>query len=107
MSLRLTLANYLLIAGSDFVGIELVFNEGIIRYGAWQAPVHIINDNTLEEMIESFTAILTSITPRLILLPDVATVDIIDDDRKPAENDVTLLSGYSVILCFSSCYFWI
>ena len=96
MSLRLTLANnyYLLIAGSDFVGIEFTFNQGIISYGVWQVPVSIINDNTLEELMESFTAILRSITPvpRLILSPDVATVDIVDDDRKPGENDMILLS---------------
>ena len=49
--------------------------------------VDIVDDDILEELIENFTAILTSSVPRLTLSPDVATVDILDDDRKHGPND--------------------
>jgi hypothetical protein len=44
--------------------------------------VDILDDSRFEVSPENFTAILTSTVPRLTLLPDVATVDILDDDRK-------------------------
>jgi hypothetical protein len=49
--------------------------------------VDIIDDGDLEVSPEDFTAILTSVVPRLTLLPDVATVDILDDDRKQRLNN--------------------
>ena len=45
-------------------------------------PIGIIDDFVLEDMIENFTAILSSAVPRLELSPDLATVDIVDNDGK-------------------------
>ena len=70
--------------------------------------VSIINDDILEEMVESFTAILTSLAPRLNLSPGIATVDIIDNDRKSEENTLFLSGHASIVYLFpSSCYIWI
>ena len=44
-----------------------------------EVPVQILNDTILES-VETFSASLTSDVPRLELMPDEATVDILDDD---------------------------
>ena len=49
-------------------------------------PVDIIDDSILEDLIENFSARLTSDVPRLVLTPDEATVNNIDN-----ENDSKLL----------------
>ena len=49
-------------------------------------PVDIIDDSILEDLIENFTARLTSDVLRLVLTPDEATVNNIDN-----ENDSKLL----------------
>ena len=83
-----------------------MLNQKVINtYGGVGIQVSIINDDILEEMVESFTTILTSLTPRLNLSPGMATVDIIDNDRKSEENTL-FLSGHASI-CPSSCYVWI
>ena len=81
------LINIFLSAGSDFVGIaglQLIFGPSV---SSRLVQVDIMDDNVLEELIENFTAILTSSVPRLALLPDVAMVDILDDDCKQRTND--------------------
>ena len=60
--------------------------------------VSIIDDNALEVSPEDFTAILTSVVPRLTLLPDVATVDILDDDCKQFYSTVTICWGVTHLL---------
>ena len=107
-TLILTLANFHLTAGSDFIGITglPVIFDPTTNFIVIQ--VSIMDDNALEVSPEDFTAILTSVVPRLTLLPDVARVNILDDDRKQFYSTVTMLGGYSsspVIL--SSCDIWI
>ena len=60
--------------------------------------VGIMNDDALEVSPEDFTAILSSVVPRLTLLPDVATVDILDDDRKQFYSTVIMLGGSHLLL---------
>ena len=70
------------IDGLDFVGIsgqQLTFGPAVSSIAV---PVDIIDDDLLEEMIESFYASLTSDVPRLELSPDEATVDITDNESK-------------------------
>ena len=72
----------ILTAGSDFgslAGVQLLFNQTV---NSRLVQVGIIDDNILEELIENFTATLASTVPRLTLSPDLAVVDIVDDDRK-------------------------
>ena len=72
--------------GSDFVGIsgrQLTFSPTV---NSSMVPVSIINDDVLEDMVENFTASLSSDVPRLVLSPDLATVDIMDDDCKQTAN---------------------
>ena len=64
-----------------------MLNQKVLNtYGGVGFQVSIIDDDILEEMVESFTANLTSLAPRLNLSPGIATVDIIDNDRKSEEN---------------------
>ena len=66
--------------GPDFVGIsgrQLVFSPTV---NSITVPVGIIDDD-LEEFIETFSANLNSDVPRLVLLHDETTVDIIDDEN--------------------------
>ena len=63
----------------DIAGMQLVFDSAT---DSVMVNVRIINDSVLEVSPEDFTAILTSVVPRLTLLPDIATVDILDDDCK-------------------------
>ena len=72
--------------GSDFVGIigrQLTFGPAV---SSITVPVDIIDDLLLEELIESFSASLGSVVPRLVLLPDEATVDITDNEGKQRTN---------------------
>lgn len=94
-------------AGSDFVsvtGSQLIFNQAV---SSMLVQVGIMDDNVLEELIENFTASLTSSVPRLTLLPDVAVVDIIDDDRKQGVKFLLMIwcAHLCNILCLSSCGF--
>ena len=69
-------------AGFDYGGIagrQLIFGPAV---SSLQVQVSIQDDAFLEISPEYFTANLTSAVPRLTLLPDEATVDILDDDGK-------------------------
>ena len=70
-----------IIDGLDFVGIigrQLTFGPAVSSIAV---PVDIIDDDLLEELIESFSASLTSDVPRLELSPDKVMVNIIDDEN--------------------------
>ena len=56
---------------------QLIFSSAVSNLAV---HVDIIDDNVLEELVERFTAVLSSVVPRLTLLPEVANVDIIDND---------------------------
>ena len=66
---------------SDFVGNsghQLVFSQ---TTRSMMIQIRIIDDNLLEDVIESFNVSLTSDVPRLELLPNKAVVRIIDDEN--------------------------
>ena len=68
-------------AGFDYGGIagrQLIFGPAI---STREVQVSIEDDNFLEISPEYFTANLTSTVPRLILLPDEATVSIVDNEN--------------------------
>ena len=56
---------------------QLIFSSAVSNLAV---RVDIIDDNVLEELVETFTAVLSSVVPRLTLLPEVANVDITDND---------------------------
>ena len=56
---------------------QLIFSSAVSNLAV---RVDIIDDNVLEELVERFTAVLSSVVPRLTLLPEVANIDITDND---------------------------
>ena len=56
---------------------QLIFSSAVSNLAV---RVDIINDNVLEELVETFTAVLSSVVPRLTLLSEVANIDITDND---------------------------
>ena len=56
---------------------QLIFSSVVSNLAV---RVDIIDDNVLEELVERFTAVLSSVVPRLALLPEVANIDITDND---------------------------
>ena len=56
---------------------QLIFSSAVSNLAV---RVDIINDNVLEDLVERFTAVLSSVVPRLTLLPEVANIDITDND---------------------------
>ena len=65
--------------GSDFTGISgrhLTFGPDV---NSMEVLVRMLNDNIFET-VETFTASFAIDVPRLELMPDEVTVDILDDD---------------------------
>ena len=62
---------------SEISDWQLIFSSAVSNLAV---HVDIIDDNVLEYLVARFTAVLSSVVPRLTLLPEVANMYITDND---------------------------